>query len=512
MLRLLIAEDNTARALLLKSHCQSAGFEPNLVTSGLAALEEVLSGAFDYILMDLDMPDLDGIAATISIRDLKRDIHQPVVIGLAEDVSAETEQACLAAGMDGVIGKALEKEDFLARLQTLGVEAEAGTSQDALRRRVFAALRPHRDRAAWPAFFYLSFAPIREDLGMAWEHAQARVESAIAAVFDLHGAPETVHEPCGPLAYALAFPALDLAAGEAKCAAIAGEVCHRLLGDAGMRRLTLQPVTFAQTAPPAEAAPDTQGAAYLELIQFDSRYLPEDKIFPEIKVEFWPVWDTQRRRFPLHEITGSFPDGTPLAQKIAESGEDELEAYEKFDLTLLIRFLQRLDGYETLEAPALIILPVHYLTLSTIASRLHYAFCLDYLPKKVRERLVVMIVEPPNDLRTAQLADVQAPLLAHCLNITVAVPPTFSNFNTLKQNRIQFACIELTELGRDPAADMNLLKRFDLAAKRFGLVTAATQIRTREHRDWALARCRYVAGPAIADMVARLGQAPKLNR
>ena len=72
------------------------------------------TGSFDLILMDLRMPEMDGIDATRAIRAL--DIAQPHIVALSGDHDPETAQACLDAGMNGHLTKPIVPGDMAAVL------------------------------------------------------------------------------------------------------------------------------------------------------------------------------------------------------------------------------------------------------------------------------------------------------------------------------------------------------------------------------------------------------------
>ncbi len=113
-LRVLLAEDNAVNAMLARRLVEREGHEVVHVWNGRAAVEAVQGGAFDLVLMDLQMPELDGLEATRQIRagECSTGRRQPIFAMTANAMRAD-ETECFAAGMDGFVPKPVE----LARLR-----------------------------------------------------------------------------------------------------------------------------------------------------------------------------------------------------------------------------------------------------------------------------------------------------------------------------------------------------------------------------------------------------------
>ena len=105
-LRVLVAEDNEVNRALAVRLLAKRGHEAVVVATGLEALAAWENGRFDLILMDLQMPQMDGIAATAAIRDRERAraTYTPI-IALTANAASTDEARCLAAGMDAFISK-----------------------------------------------------------------------------------------------------------------------------------------------------------------------------------------------------------------------------------------------------------------------------------------------------------------------------------------------------------------------------------------------------------------------
>ena len=105
-LRVLVAEDNEVNQALAVRLLARQGHEAVVVGTGLDAVAAWEKGRFDLILMDLQMPQMDGLAATAAIRDRERvrATHTPIIALTANAASAD-EARCRAAGMDAFISK-----------------------------------------------------------------------------------------------------------------------------------------------------------------------------------------------------------------------------------------------------------------------------------------------------------------------------------------------------------------------------------------------------------------------
>jgi CheY-like chemotaxis protein/HPt (histidine-containing phosphotransfer) domain-containing protein len=100
----LVVEDNAVNAAVTEGMLAEIGCSSTLATSGRDAVTRALGERFDLILMDLHMPDLDGLEATRLIRRGTAEARVPIVAVTAD--AAETHrELCLAADMDGFIGK-----------------------------------------------------------------------------------------------------------------------------------------------------------------------------------------------------------------------------------------------------------------------------------------------------------------------------------------------------------------------------------------------------------------------
>ena len=123
-LRLLVAEDNRINQKVILSMLERLGYTADLVTSGAEALVAVREHSYDVVLMDVQMPDMDGIEATRRIRQ-RGELSQPHIIALTARAMTGEREACLAAGMDEFLTKPVSLSALRAALLRSGGSSEA---------------------------------------------------------------------------------------------------------------------------------------------------------------------------------------------------------------------------------------------------------------------------------------------------------------------------------------------------------------------------------------------------
>ena len=126
-LRILMAEDNAPNRLVASALLRSAGYDLQMAEDGLEAVEKAMSQAYDVILMDVQMPRLDGIAATRKIRGEAR-LRDVPIIGLTASAMKQDRQKCLDAGMTDYLPKPVDWDKLLALLEKIENAAKMKSS------------------------------------------------------------------------------------------------------------------------------------------------------------------------------------------------------------------------------------------------------------------------------------------------------------------------------------------------------------------------------------------------
>jgi len=130
-LRILAAEDNSVNQLVLKTLLSQVGIDPMVVSDGAEAVEAWREHDWDLILMDVQMPVMDGPTATRAIRELERakGRARTPIIALTANAMAHQIAEYRAAGMDGFVSKPIDIEKLFAAIEA-GLD-EAGDATDA---------------------------------------------------------------------------------------------------------------------------------------------------------------------------------------------------------------------------------------------------------------------------------------------------------------------------------------------------------------------------------------------
>jgi CheY-like chemotaxis protein len=119
-LRILLAEDNAVNRQLVTALLAKRGHTSVSVVNGREAVAAVANGGFDLVLMDVQMPEMDGLQATAAIRKAEdgTGTHVPIVALTAHAMKGDRE-ACLAAGTDEYLSKPVNAPELFALIETL---------------------------------------------------------------------------------------------------------------------------------------------------------------------------------------------------------------------------------------------------------------------------------------------------------------------------------------------------------------------------------------------------------
>ena len=119
-LHVLVAEDNVVNRTLIVRLLEKEGCEVSVVGNGREALDKVQSNDIDLVLMDLEMPEMDGLEATQRIREREKQTgkHAPIIALTAHALTGDR-QRCLDAGMDGYVAKPIRPRSLFAAITRL---------------------------------------------------------------------------------------------------------------------------------------------------------------------------------------------------------------------------------------------------------------------------------------------------------------------------------------------------------------------------------------------------------
>jgi len=115
-LRVLLVEDNAVNQLLAMTMLNKLGYQGDLAADGAEALERVKSVDYDVVLMDMQMPRMDGLTATRAIRQLPL-AHQPRIVALTANAMDADRETCLQAGMDDFLAKPFKAGELREKIE-----------------------------------------------------------------------------------------------------------------------------------------------------------------------------------------------------------------------------------------------------------------------------------------------------------------------------------------------------------------------------------------------------------
>jgi CheY-like chemotaxis protein len=116
-LTILIAEDNPINQKLASTVLTKMGYHPDIANNGFEAIEKLKNKPYDLILMDVLMPEMDGIEATIEIKKNELYKNKPLIVAVTANALQGDKEKCLVAGMDDYISKPFKMEDLVKALE-----------------------------------------------------------------------------------------------------------------------------------------------------------------------------------------------------------------------------------------------------------------------------------------------------------------------------------------------------------------------------------------------------------
>jgi two-component system, sensor histidine kinase len=119
-LRILLVEDNAVNQMLALGVLQKLGCRADLAHDGEEAIAMTQANRYDVVLMDMQMPKMDGVSATRTIRAMGN-VHQPYIIALTANAMESDRQLCLSAGMNDFLAKPFKTAELREKMAAAAV-------------------------------------------------------------------------------------------------------------------------------------------------------------------------------------------------------------------------------------------------------------------------------------------------------------------------------------------------------------------------------------------------------
>jgi len=123
--KILLVEDNLVNQEVASGMLVSRGYEVNIANNGAEAITSIMRETYDIILMDVQMPVMNGYEASLKIREMERDSESHIrIIGLTANAMSGDREKCLQAGMDDYITKPVHMKDLINAIEKIKYEKE----------------------------------------------------------------------------------------------------------------------------------------------------------------------------------------------------------------------------------------------------------------------------------------------------------------------------------------------------------------------------------------------------
>jgi CheY-like chemotaxis protein len=135
--RILVAEDLYINQVVVQAMLVAEGYDVTIAKDGLEAVEALMDDKYDLVLMDMEMPNMDGIAAARAIRDLGEPARSVPIIALSANAMLDQIERCRAAGMNDHLAKPIDRAQMLT---VIAKWLKAGSDMGAVTASVVSAL------------------------------------------------------------------------------------------------------------------------------------------------------------------------------------------------------------------------------------------------------------------------------------------------------------------------------------------------------------------------------------
>jgi len=119
-LQILVAEDNSLNQKVITTMLAKLGYRADVVENGLEVLQAIQHQSYDLVLMDIRMPEIDGIEAVQAIR--KKMGQRPYIIAVTANALQENKEQCLQAGMNDFLTKPIRLSELTEALKRCPIQ------------------------------------------------------------------------------------------------------------------------------------------------------------------------------------------------------------------------------------------------------------------------------------------------------------------------------------------------------------------------------------------------------